>query len=95
MNLQQQERFYQAMSRSRAASTSKRDDKIITEVVEGLIVSRPAKRIEHISETKTTNDAKVWNLTKDSPVPESKAGSVPSINKMREIHNFMRSNGRI
>jgi len=100
MNLQQQELFYQAMSRqrSRAASVPK-DDKIITEVVDGLIVSKSANRIEHIS-TSPTNEpqpqAKVWNLTKDGPVlqQESKAASAPGINKLREIHNFIRSNGR-
>jgi hypothetical protein len=51
MNLQQQERFYQWMTRvkanerSRAAST--KEDPIVTEIVNGLIVSKPAKKIEH------------------------------------------------
>ena len=87
--------------RSRAASVPK-EDVMVTEVLNGLIVSRPAKRIEHLStgEAKSTNDAqpKVWNLTKDGPVLESKAGSiiaVPGINKLKVIHNFIRSNGRI
>ena len=72
MNLQQQERFYQMMIRlktnSRAGSVPK-EDTIVTEIVNGLIVSKPAKRIEHISEpaAKTREpqaEAQVWNLTK-------------------------------
>ena len=80
---------------SRAASVPK-EDVMVTEVMNGLIVSRPAKRIEHLStgEAKSTNDAKVWNLTKDGPVLESKAASAPGINKLKVIHNFIRSNGR-
>lgn len=53
MNLQAQEQFYQMMSRlranSRAASTSK-DDVLVTEMINGLIVSKPAKKIEYLSE---------------------------------------------
>jgi hypothetical protein len=82
MNLQQQEQFYQMMTRlkthSRAGSVPK-EDAIVTEIVNGLIVSKPAKKIEHISEAKTTSEpqAQVWNLTKDGPVlqKESKAAS--------------------
>ena len=54
MNLQQQERFYQWMTRvkgnSRAASTSTKEDAIITEMVNGTLVSRPAKKIEYLIE---------------------------------------------
>jgi hypothetical protein len=57
MNLQQQERFYQWMTRvkanerSRAASTPpEKESETVTEVMNGLIVTRPAKKIEHISE---------------------------------------------
>jgi hypothetical protein len=38
-----------ANSSSRAASVPK-EDAIVTEIVDGLIVSKPAKRIEYISE---------------------------------------------
>ena len=154
MNLREQEQFYQMMTRlranSRAAST--KDDAIVTEIVNGLIVSKPVKKIEYISDPAKVDEqeAKVWNLTKDGPVLESKAAStqyetvvkkydmggsstgepiyqcgihnfetknlkefkehearlphdgsgskaasVPGINKLREIHNFTRSNGRI
>ena len=66
MNLQEQEQFYQMMTRlranSRAASLSTRkDDVLITEIVDGLIVSKPAKKVQEITESKaiTTNEAKV------------------------------------
>jgi hypothetical protein len=64
---------------SRAASVPK-EDSIVTEIVNGLIVSKPAKRIEYISEpaAKTSEpQAQVWNLTKDGPAlqKESKAAS--------------------
>jgi hypothetical protein len=75
MNLQQQERFYQWMTRvkanssSRAASTTK-EDAIVTEIVNGLIVSKPAKKIEHLSTKETqTSEPIVIDLQK------SKAGS--------------------
>ncbi len=97
MNLQQQDRFYEMMTRlkanSRAASTEAKEDRMITEVHDGLIVTRPAKKIEYLSEPqKTEQEAKVWNLTKDGPVLQSKAASVP-VNKLREIIRFQRSNG--
>ena len=71
MNLQQQEEFFQMMTRvrgSRAASLPK-EDTIVTEIVEGLIVSKPAKRIEHISASEANPSkeaqAQVWNLTRN------------------------------
>ena len=101
MNLQQQERFYQAMARlranSRAAAVTK-EDATVTEIINGLIVSKPLKKIEHISEAKPTSEpqAQVWNLTKDAPVLESKAASVfVQENKLKVIHDFIKSNGRI
>ena len=50
---------------SRAASIQEaKENATVTEVLNGLIVTRPAKRIEHISETKTTREAQpqVWLL---------------------------------
>ncbi len=93
MNLQQQEQFYQMMTRlkanSRAASIPKHDV-LVTEIVDGLIVSKPAKKIEYLSEPqKIEQEAKVWNLTKDGPILESKAASVPGINKIRVIQDFI------
>ena len=103
MNLQQQDRFYEMMTRLKANSNSRaassqgpKEDVMITEVTNGLIVTRPAKKIEYLFETeKTEQEAQVWNLTKDGPVLQSKAASVPSINKLKAIHDFIRSNGRI
>ena len=75
---------------SRTASTP-----MVTEITNGLIVTRPAKKIEYLSETqKTEQEAKVWNLTRDGPVLESKAASISGINKLREIVQFQNSNGR-
>ncbi len=87
--------------KSRAASTESKDDVRITEMVNGVIITRPAKKFEEIN---TNNESKsgqaivepqVWNLTRQGPVLESKAASVPGINKMKAIHDFIRSNGRI
>jgi hypothetical protein len=136
MNLQQQEQFYQMVTRlranSRAASTSTKDDPIITEMVNGLIVSRPAKKIEYLSTKETrasepiitdlqkskagsgtkyydmslpstgdqvykcgTHNFETKNLTEFNRHIEehgSKAASVPGINKMKAIQEFI--NGR-
>jgi hypothetical protein len=55
---QMQDMFYQAMTNlrkngSRAASTQEqREDRVITEVINGVITSRPVKKFENIGETK-------------------------------------------
>ena len=74
MNLQQQDQFYQMMNRvkanerSRAAST--KEDAIVTEIVDGLIVSKPAKKIEYLSTKETqASEPIITDLQK------SKAGS--------------------
>ena len=99
MNLQQQDQFYQWMTRlrtnSRAASTTTKDDVRITEMINGQLISKPAKKIEEVTEAKTTttiNEPKVWNLTKNGPIlqQESKAASVQGINKLKEIHDFIK-----
>ena len=71
-----------------------KEDAIVTEIVNGLIVSKPAKRVEHIAETKERNESKpiVIDLQEHS---KSKAASVPGINKLKVIHDFISSNGRI
>ena len=88
LNLQQQEHFFQAMSRqrSRAASVPK-EDAIVTEIVNGLIVSKPAKKIEYLSTTEKKNESEpiVIDLQQHA---KSKAGSVPGINKLKVIHEF-------
>ena len=69
-------------------------------MINGVLVTRPAKKYQEITEEKpivTTTEAQVWNLTSDGPVLESKAGSVSNqgINKMKAIHDFIMSTGRI
>ena len=63
------------------------------------MVTRPLKKVEYISDSESDNETKpeaqVWNLTKDGPVLQSKAASVSGIDKMKAIHDFIRSNGRI
>ncbi|MEP6576961.1 MAG: hypothetical protein ABJB85_11080 [Nitrososphaerota archaeon] len=82
---------------SRAASTPSKDDARVTEMVNGILVSKPARKIEEVTEAKTTKEALVWKLTPLGPVLEleSKAASVPGINKLKAIQDFIHSNGRI
>ncbi len=97
MNLQQQDRFYEMMTRlkanSRAASTpvQRKEDVMITEVTDGLIVTRPAKKIEYLSEPAKVSEPEIIDLQEYA---KSKAGSVP-VNKLQEILRFQRSNGRL
>ena len=89
MNLQQQEEFYQVMTRlrtnSRAASTLVQRDARVTEMINGLLVSKSA----------TTKEPVVIDLQEYAR--SGKAASAPSItvNKMKAIHDFIKSNGRI
>ena len=72
---------------SRSASTP---DARVTEMINGLLVSKQAKKIEEVevTEAKTTT-TKGLDLTKDGPVLQSKAVSFPGINKVKEIHDFL------
>jgi hypothetical protein len=87
MNLQEQ--FYQVMTRlkgnSRAASTP---DARATEMVNGLLVSKSAT----IKKEPEVIDLQEYAISR-------KAGSVSNqninVNKVRAIHNFINSNGRI
>jgi predicted protein tyrosine phosphatase len=94
MNFQQQEEFYQVMTRlktnssSRAAST--KDDARVTEMINGLLVSKPAT-----STTKKKSEPEITILNDSwDREQESKAASVPGINKIKAIHDFINSNGR-
>ena len=63
---------------------------MITEVHDGIIVTRPAKKIEYLSTAENqASEPIVIDLQQ-----KSKAGSVP-VNKLREIIRFQRSNGRL
>jgi len=72
MNLQEQERFYQAFRKSRAASTSTKENETVTEVMNGLIVTRPAKKIEYLSTEKKETQASEPIVT---DLQKGKAGS--------------------
>ena len=73
-----------AQSRSRAGSTNER----VTEVTNGLLVSRPAKEPE-ITILNDSWDKQSMNLG------NGKTAASASDNKMKAIHNFIKSNGRI
>src|SRR6476469_1922135 len=90
LNLQQQEHFFQAMSRqrSRAASVPK-EDVMVTKMVDGLIVSKPAKTIVYIGEIKKRNESEPIVIDSQEHA-NSKAGSVPSINKLKIIQELKR-----
>jgi hypothetical protein len=89
MNLQ--EEFYQVMTRlktsssSRAASTQ--DDARVTEMINGLLVSKPAT----IKKEPVVIDLQEYARSGKA------AASVQGINvnKMKAIHDFIKSNGRI
>jgi hypothetical protein len=74
MNFQQQEQFYQMMTRlkSRAASTpaNEKENETVTEVMNGLIVTRPAKKFEHLSTSETKESEPII-----TDLQTSKAGS--------------------
>ena len=68
MNLREQEQFCQMMTRlkanSRAASTETeaKEDTMITEVHDGIIVTRPAKKIEYLSESQKISEPEIIDL---------------------------------
>jgi hypothetical protein len=81
MNLQQQDQFYQVMTRlktnSRAAST--KDDARVTEMINGLFVSKPAT----IKKEPVVIDLQEYARSGKA------AASVQGINKLKEIHDFI------
>ena len=88
MNLQEQEQFYQWMTRvkanSRAASTqAPKDDSIVTEMINGLLVSKPSNKEPEVID--------LQEYAKSSKA----AASVQGINKLKAIQEFFNSNGRI
>ncbi|HEY7109466.1 MAG TPA: hypothetical protein VH415_08575 [Nitrososphaeraceae archaeon] len=90
---------------SRAASTTTeeepRHDVRITEVVDGLIVTRPARKYTDLSkqEQNQESEPEITVLNDTWEKERSKAGSyrVPlqGINEVKELFDFLRSNGRI
>jgi hypothetical protein len=80
---------------SRAASVPK-DDARVTEIVDGLIVTRPAKKYADPKQQEQKESEPEITILNDSwDKQNSKAASVSSINKMKAIHDFITSNGRI
>ena len=79
MNLQQQEQFYQMMTRvkgnSRAASLPEAEIRVSEIDSNGVLISKPLKKVEEISEatqTTTTKEAQVWKLTPQGPSPRTR-----------------------
>ena len=72
-------------AKSRAASSKSKEDVTITEITDGLIVSKPAKKIEYLS-TGKTKEPVVIDLQENL-----KAGSVNgnNINKLKVIQDFI------
>ena len=84
-----QEQFYQVMTRIRgfrAASTPTQENATVTEVMNGLIVTRPVKKEPEIIDLQEYARSRKGNA----------AASVPDggINKVRDIAEFMFSNSR-
>ena len=92
------EQFYQVMTRwsgSRVASTPSKQDARVTEIINNVLVSKPAKKIEYVgNETKQTSEPEIIDLQEYAR--SGKAASVAGIsNKLRMIHSFISSNGRV
>ena len=82
-------RLYDNQVRSRAASTSEN----ITEIHDG-IITRPSKKFTDMSQPSQQTEAQVIDLQEYAS--QSKAGSSGvQVNKLREIVQFQKSNGRI
>jgi hypothetical protein len=92
-------------SSSRAASSQEpRHDVRITEVVDGLIVTRPARKYTDLNNHQPKQQEQTKEEESEPPVVielggSSKAGSVShrssNVNEVKELFDFMRSNGRI
>ena len=93
MNLEQQEQFYQIMTRlsanSRAASSSGKDA-TETIVMKGLIVSKPIA-----SRKKGPEVIDLQEYARSAKAASSVAAPVAGINKIKAINDFIRSNGRV
>jgi hypothetical protein len=85
--------FYQVManlrcSRAPCSTTQEpRDDARVTEIINVVIVSKPAKKITYIDGTKgkeSESEPEIIELGS-----KSKAASVQGINKIKEIHDFI------
>ncbi len=85
------------ISGGRAASISPQatlPEAIVTGMINGVLVSKPLKKVTEISETKTnepeSKSVPVITILNDSwDKQHSKAASVLGINKVKEIHEFI------
>ena len=97
---QLQEQFYQVMTSlkrgSRGASTQEQHDARVTELINGVLVSKPVKKITSLNESKQTSNESEPEITvlNDSwEKQHSKGASTPvAVNPVREIFEFL--NGR-
>jgi hypothetical protein len=86
---------------SRAASTQQEEpkhDEMITEVLNGLIVTRPARKYTDLNQPKQQEQKQEESEPVIIELGNSKAGSsVPSYgtNPVKELFDFLRCNGRI
>ena len=102
MNLQQQEQFYQMMTRlrtSKAASGIKKEDATETETImtEGLIVRKPIASASRKKGPEVIDLQEYARSVNRSPKAASMSVDVAAvgINKVKAINDFIRSNGRV
>jgi hypothetical protein len=105
-----QQEFYEVMTNARAAANSRaaamtsaaaepRDNTIITEMINGVLVSRPAKKYTKLDPSSSMNNNKeplIIELGGSNNDSKSKAGSIYGNigkNKIKAIHDFMTSKG--
>ena len=80
-------------SRAASATATQTQDARVTEIINGLLVSKPAKKVEYIGATKDKNESEP-EIIDLQEYARSKAASVPGINKVKVIHDFILLKGR-
>jgi hypothetical protein len=76
-----QEQFYQVMTRlrgSRVASTPPKDDAIVPEMINGILISKPARKVvDYVGETKEKNKAEPEIIDLQEYAKSKAAATVP------------------
>jgi hypothetical protein len=89
--------FYTSRAASTTTEEEPRHDVTITEMVDGLIVTRPANKYTDLSSKKQEQKQESGPVVIE--LGGSKAGSVPNrgnhVNEVKELFDFLRSNGRL